>query len=56
MCHDGASSFENRQGGREVEIGVAVAVWIQAGVNILGGMGSILVVGQQRQFLVKASE
>ena len=47
MRHDRASSSENRRGGREVEIGVAVAVWIQASVNILGVcVESVLVLGQ----------
>lgn len=57
VCHDRASNFENMQGGREVKIGVVVAVWIQATVNILErGVGSILVVEQQRKFLVNAGD
>lgn len=37
MFQDRASSFANRLGGREVEIGVSGAGWILASVSLLGG-------------------
>lgn len=37
MLQDRASSFANRLGGREVEIGVSGAGWTLASVSLLGG-------------------